>query len=91
MAQIIARDLNVNCLETSGALVTEPRNLNALLTNLESRDVLFIDDIHRLNPEERGRLYQAMKDFRESATACRTNGIFRENFRQSVRELTIKC
>ena len=51
LAQIVARDLGVNFRATSGPVIAKAGDLAALLTNLESRDVLFIDEIHRLNPQ----------------------------------------
>src|SRR5256714_538259 len=50
LAQIVARELGVNCRMTSGPVLVRAGDLAALLTNLEARDVLFIDEIHRLNP-----------------------------------------
>ncbi len=62
-AQIVARELGVNFRATSGPVISKPGDLAALLTNLESRDVLFIDEIHRLNPTVEEILYPAMEDF----------------------------
>src|SRR5262245_24400431 len=50
LAQIVARELGVNFRATSGPVIAKAGDLAALLTNLEPRDVLFIDEIHRLNP-----------------------------------------
>src|SRR5262249_9798482 len=50
LAQIVARELGVNFRATSGPVIAKAGDLAALLTNLEARDVLFIDEIHRLNP-----------------------------------------
>jgi len=63
LAQIIARELGVNFRATSGPVIAKAGDLAALLTNLEPRDVLFIDEIHRLNPAVEEILYPAMEDF----------------------------
>ena len=63
MAQIVARELGVNFRATSGPVIAKAGDLAALLTNLEDRDVLFIDEIHRLNPAIEEILYPAMEDF----------------------------
>jgi Holliday junction DNA helicase RuvB len=63
LAQIIARELGVNFRATSGPVIAKAGDLAALLTNLEERDVLFIDEIHRLNPAVEEVLYPAMEDF----------------------------
>src|SRR4030081_1529764 len=63
LAHIIARELGVNLRQTSGPVLERPGDLAALLTNLEPRDVLFIDEIHRLNPAVEEILYPAMEDF----------------------------
>ncbi len=63
LAQIIARELGVNFRSTSGPVISKAGDLAALLTNLEERDVLFIDEIHRLNPQVEEVLYPAMEDF----------------------------
>jgi len=63
LAQIVARELGVSFRATSGPVVGRPGDLAALLTNLEPRDVLFIDEIHRLNPQVEEVLYPAMEDF----------------------------
>jgi holliday junction DNA helicase RuvB len=63
LAQIVARELSVNFRATSGPVIAKAGDLAALLTNLEARDVLFIDEIHRLNPAVEEILYPAMEDF----------------------------
>ena len=63
LAQIVARELGVNFRATSGPVIAKAGDLAALLTNLEERDVLFIDEIHRLNPAIEEILYPAMEDF----------------------------
>ena len=63
LAQIVARELGVNFRATSGPVIAKAGDLAALLTNLEPRDVLFIDEIHRLNPHVEEILYPAMEDF----------------------------
>jgi Holliday junction DNA helicase RuvB len=63
LAQIVARELGVNFRATSGPVIAKAGDLAALLTNLEQRDVLFIDEIHRLNPAIEEILYPAMEDF----------------------------
>ncbi|ADP71320.1 Holliday junction DNA helicase RuvB [Rhodomicrobium vannielii ATCC 17100] len=63
LAQIVARELGVNFKMTSGPVIAKAGDLAALLTNLEDRDVLFIDEIHRLNPAVEEILYPAMEDF----------------------------
>ena len=63
MAQIVARELGVNFHATSGPVIAKAGDLAALLTNLEERDVLFIDEIHRLNPAIEEILYPAMEDY----------------------------
>jgi len=63
LAQIVARELGVNFRATSGPVIAKAGDLAALLTNLEERDVLFIDEIHRLNPSVEEVLYPAMEDF----------------------------
>ena len=63
LAQIVARELGVNFRSTSGPVIAKAGDLAAQLTNLESRDVLFIDEIHRLNPAVEEILYPAMEDF----------------------------
>ena len=63
LAHIIARELGVNLRQTSGPVLERPGDLAALLTNLEPRDVLFIDEIHRLPPVVEEVLYPALEDF----------------------------
>lgn len=63
LAQIVARELGVNFRATSGPVIARAGDLAAILTNLEERDVLFIDEIHRLNPAVEEILYPAMEDF----------------------------
>jgi holliday junction DNA helicase RuvB len=63
LAQIVARELGVSFRSTSGPVIAKAGDLAALLTNLEERDVLFIDEIHRLNPAVEEVLYPAMEDF----------------------------
>jgi Holliday junction DNA helicase RuvB len=63
LAQIVARELGVSFRATSGPVIAKAGDLAALLTNLEARDVLFIDEIHRLNPAVEEILYPAMEDF----------------------------
>jgi holliday junction DNA helicase RuvB len=62
LAQIMARELGVNFRATSGPVIAKAGDLAALLTNLEARDVLFIDEIHRLSPAIEEILYPAMED-----------------------------
>jgi Holliday junction DNA helicase RuvB len=63
LAQIMAKELGVGFRATSGPVISKAGDLAALLTNLEERDVLFIDEIHRLNPAVEEILYPAMEDF----------------------------
>lgn len=63
LAQIIARELGVSFKMTSGPVLARAGDLAAILTNLEARDVLFIDEIHRMNPVVEEILYPAMEDF----------------------------
>jgi Holliday junction DNA helicase RuvB len=63
LAGIISHELGVNFRSTSGPVIERPGDLAAILTNLESRDVLFIDEIHRLNHVVEEILYPAMEDF----------------------------
>ena len=63
LAQIVARELGVNFRSTSGPVLAKAGDLAAILANLEPRDVLFIDEIHRLNPAVEEILYPAMEDF----------------------------
>lgn len=63
LAQIVARELGVGFRHTSGPVIAKPGDLAAILTNLQPRDVLFIDEIHRLTPQVEEILYPAMEDF----------------------------
>ena len=63
LANIIARELNVNLRHTSGPVLERPGDLAAMLTSLEAGDVLFVDEIHRLSPVVEEVLYPAMEDF----------------------------
>ncbi|GLQ06326.1 Holliday junction branch migration DNA helicase RuvB [Sneathiella chinensis] len=63
LSQIVARELGVNFRATAGPVISKAGDLAALLTNLEENDVLFIDEIHRLNPAVEEILYPAMEDF----------------------------
>lgn len=63
LAQIMARELGVNFRATSGPVIAKAGDLAALLTNLEDRDILFIDEIHRLSPAVEEILYPAMEDY----------------------------
>jgi len=63
LANIIARELGVNIHTTSGPAIERPGDLAAILTNIEERDVLFIDEVHRLNHSVEEILYPAMEDF----------------------------
>jgi Holliday junction DNA helicase RuvB len=63
LAQIVARELGVGFRSTSGPVIAKAGDLAAILSNLEERDVLFIDEIHRLNPAVEEILYPAMEDF----------------------------
>ena len=64
LAHILANELNTHIKVTSGPVLDKPGDLAGLLTNLGSRDVLFIDEIHRLSPVIEEYLYSAMEDFR---------------------------
>jgi len=64
LSHIIANELNVGIKITSGPVLDKPGDLAGLLTNLDERDVLFIDEIHRLSPIVEEYLYSAMEDFR---------------------------
>ncbi len=64
LAYILANELNVNIKVTSGPVLDKPGDLAGLLTNLDERDVLFIDEIHRLSPIVEEYLYSAMEDFK---------------------------
>src|SRR5574344_396456 len=63
LSHIIAQELGVNLRQTSGPVLEKPKDLAALLTNLEANDVLFIDEIHRLSPVVEEILYPALEDF----------------------------
>jgi holliday junction DNA helicase RuvB len=63
LAHIIAAELGVNLRQTSGPVLERPGDLAALLTNLQARDVLFVDEIHRLSPVVEEVLYPAMEDY----------------------------
>ena len=63
LAQIVARELGVGFRATSGPMIARAGDLASLLTNLQARDVLFIDEIHRLSPAVEEVLYPAMEDF----------------------------
>ncbi len=63
LSHIIAHELGVNLRQTSGPVLEKPKDLAALLTNLEKNDVLFIDEIHRLNPVVEEILYPALEDY----------------------------
>lgn len=64
LAQIVAREMGVGFRATSGPVLAKAGDLAAILTNLQPKDVLFIDEIHRLNPAVEEILYPAMEDFR---------------------------
>src|SRR6187399_2442480 len=63
LSHIIANELGVNLRQTSGPVLEKPKDLAAILTNLERNDVLFIDEIHRLSPVVEEILYPALEDF----------------------------
>ncbi len=63
LSHIIAHELGVNLRQTSGPVLEKPKDLAALLTNLEPNDVLFIDEIHRLSPVVEEILYPALEDY----------------------------
>lgn len=64
LAQIVAREMGVNFKSTSGPIIARSGDLAAILTNLQAHDVLFIDEIHRLNPAVEEILYPAMEDYK---------------------------
>ena len=64
LAHILANELRVGIKVTSGPVLDKPGDLAGLLTNLEERDVLFIDEIHRLSPIVEEYLYSAMEDYK---------------------------
>ncbi|MBT8458612.1 MAG: Holliday junction branch migration DNA helicase RuvB [Boseongicola sp.] len=70
LAQIVARELGVNFRMTSGPVLAKAGDLAAILTNLEARDVLFIDEIHRLNPVVEEVLFPALEDFELDLVIC---------------------
>lgn len=85
LAHILANELNVGLKITSGPVLDKPGDLAGLLTNLSERDVLFIDEIHRLSPVVEEYLYSAMEDYRidimiESGPNARTVQIDLEPF-----------
>ncbi len=85
LAHILASELGVNIKITSGPVLDKPGDLAGLLTNLDERDVLFIDEIHRLSPVVEEYLYSAMEDYRidimiESGPNARTVQIHLEPF-----------
>ena len=63
LANILATEMGVNLKQTSGPVLERPGDLAALLTNLQPRDVLFVDEIHRLSPVVEEVLYPAMEDY----------------------------
>ncbi|HEX4872360.1 MAG TPA: Holliday junction branch migration DNA helicase RuvB, partial [Nevskiaceae bacterium] len=63
LAHILAQEMGVNLRQTSGPVLERPGDLAALLTNLEPRDLLFVDEIHRLSPVVEEVLYPAMEDY----------------------------
>src|SRR5579871_315723 len=63
LAHIIARELGVNLRQSSGPVLERPGDLAAILTNLEPKDVLFVDEIHRLSPVVEEVLYPALEDY----------------------------
>ena len=85
LAHILANELNVGIKLTSGPVLDKPGDLAGLLTNLQSRDILFIDEIHRLSPVVEEYLYSAMEDYKidiliESGPNARTVQINLEPF-----------
>src|SRR6187402_1319259 len=63
LSHIVAHELGVNLRQTSGPVLEKPKDLAALLTNLQPRDVLFVDEIHRLSPVVEEILYPALEDY----------------------------
>ena len=63
LSRIVANEMQVNLRHSSGPILEKPGDLAAILTNLEPRDVLFIDEIHRLSPVAEEVLYPALEDF----------------------------
>ena len=76
LAQIVARELGVGFRATSGPVLARAGDLAAVLTNLEERDVLFIDEIHRLNPVVEEILYPAMEGVQIHLDVYRSLTIF---------------
>ncbi len=64
LANIIASELGVNIIATSGPVLERPKDLASILSNLRERDVLFVDEIHRLSPSVEETLYPAMEDYK---------------------------
>src|SRR4051812_16802473 len=64
LAQIVAKEMGVGFRATSGPILTKAGDLAAILTNLQAHDVLFIDEIHRLNPAVEEVLYPAIEDYK---------------------------
>ena len=64
IAQIIANEMNVSIKTTSGPILTKPGDLAAIMTNIGEKDILFIDEIHRMTPAVEEMLYPAMEDFK---------------------------
>lgn len=64
MAQVIANEMESSIKVTSGPIMTKPGDLAAILTNMNERDILFIDEIHRMHPAVEEMLYPAMEDFK---------------------------
>jgi Holliday junction DNA helicase RuvB len=87
LANIIARELGVNIHTTSGPAIERPGDLAAILTNLDERDVLFIDEIHRLNHAVEEILYPAMEDFAIDVMIGR--GPSARSLRLSVKPFTV--
>ena len=96
LAQIMAKELGVGFRATSGPVISKAGDLAALLTNLEDRDVLFIDEIHRLNPAIEEILYPAMEDYQldliigEGRRRARCGSIWRSS-RWSARPRELGC
>src|SRR5258707_15214366 len=87
LATIIARELGVNVRYTSGPAVERPGDLAAVLTSLEERDVLFIDEIHRLNRVVEEILYPAMEDYALDVMMGKGPGA--RSLRLSLKPLTV--
>ena len=89
LAHILANELEVGIKLTSGPVLDKPGDLAGLLTNLQARDILFIDEIHRLSPIVEEYLYSAMEDYKidiliESGPNARTVQINLEPFNHSI-------